>query len=299
MKNIAASIRAKLLNIARQRNRDFNAVLLQYFQERFLYRLSISPYKNKLILKGALLLLVYQMPRLRPTKDIDFLGLSPANDVGRLETIIREIITIPAEDGVKFHADSITPEIIREERNYQGLRLKLHATLANARGILQLDVGFGDLIIPEPVEMEFPILLDLPRPIIQTYSRESIIAEKFEAIVYLNFLTSRMKDFYDILFLAQHFTFELKTLRKAIHTTFRQRNTPLEDRIVIYADEFHNHPEKQSQWTAFLNRNELNAETDFSEIVNRIKLFIEDGCEDEMSNLAARQWNPEKWTWEP
>lgn len=296
--NLAASIRARLLNIAKQSKRDFNAILLQYFQERFLYRLSISPHKNNLILKGALLFLAYKAPAMRPTKDIDFLGLAASADPEHLTSIIQKIASISVEDGVEFLTDTITTEIIREERKYQGIRLKLDAKLTTAKKTLQLDVGFGDVVIPQPVEMQFPTLLDQPAPFIRAYSKESVVAEKFEAIVYLNFLTSRMKDFYDILFLAQNYSFQLDVLGKAIQTTFHQRNTSLDDRGVIFTDEFRNHSEKQVQWNAFLSRNNLETIADFSKVIAQLKGFIDPACSKESIANNVAHWNPPEWRWE-
>ena len=212
-KNISASIRARLTNIARQTGRDFDAVLLQYFQERFLYRISISPYREYFILKGALLFLVYNMPFLRPTKDIDFLVNSIPNDLQKIKRIIEDIALIDDKDGVVFIQKSISVESIIEDAVYEGVRIKIEATMDSTKKLLQLDIAFGDVVVEGPVEMSFPVLLEGQSvPNIQVYSRESAVAEKFEAIVKLNVITSRMKDFYDILFLAQKETFQMKNV---------------------------------------------------------------------------------------
>ena len=214
---MGASVRARLLDMAKKTGRDFDAVLVRYFQERFLYRLSRSPYERHFILKGALLFLVYEMPFFRPTKDIDFLGSATSNDMGNIKSMIREIAGLHLPDGVIFYPDSVKAERIKEDADYEGVRVKLEATLSGARKTLQLDIGFGDIVVPGPVEMEFPVLLEgLPVPSLMVYSKESAIAEKFEALVKLNFLTSRMKDVYDILFLASQESFRLATMREAI-----------------------------------------------------------------------------------
>lgn len=283
IKNIGASIRARLTNIARQTGRDFNALLLQYYQERFLYRLSTSPYKGNFILKGALLFIVYEMPFTRPTKDVDFLALTIPNDLHEIENIVRGISMIDVKDGVEFNPESISVERIIEDADYEGVRIKLEGSLENARNTLQLDIAFGDVIVAGPVEMNYPVLLeDQPIPKLQVYSRESSVAEKFEAIVKLNIVTSRMKDFYDILFMAQNETFNLKTLRKAIDETFKNRMTPLEDRKAIFSKDFKTSKDKQEQWTVFLNRSRLDAYETFAEVVEKLELFLEPVCNEKL-----------------
>ena len=237
--NIAASVRARLMNVAKKNNRDFDAVLLQYFQERFLFRLSISPYREQLILKGALMFLAYEMPLLRTTRDIDFLGRATSNDMEEIRKVVSAIAKIGSPDGVQFEDGSVSVEPITEDADYHGVRVKLEARLTAARKVLQLDIGFGDVVVAGPVEMDFPVLLDdQERPHLVVYSRESAIAEKFEALVSLNLLTSRMKDIYDILHLAEREVFSLATLREAITATFNRRLTNLTDRRLVFSPEF-------------------------------------------------------------
>lgn len=172
IKDIAASVRARLLYIARSNGRDFDALLLQYMQERFLYRLSISPYRQNLILKGALLFLAYEMSLLRPTKDIDFLGFSTPNDLSEIRNAVVAIASIDLDDGVRFNRESVIVEQITEGTDYKGVRVKLEVRLTAARKMLQLDVGFGDTVVPGPVEMDFPTLLDdQSSPNLLVYSR--------------------------------------------------------------------------------------------------------------------------------
>lgn len=176
IKNIKASIRARLLNIAKASQRDFNAVLLQYFQERFLYRLSISPFSDNLILKGALLFIVNKIPLERPTKDIDFLGYHLSNNTENIRNAIKSIISIKADDGVTYDPGSIAIDTITEESKYNGYRVNFVGQLGQARKRLQLDIGFGDKIIPESYQIEFPTFLNQPAPEIKVYSIESAIA---------------------------------------------------------------------------------------------------------------------------
>jgi len=293
--SIVTSVRQRLNRIAKENELDFNSVQLRYVQERFLYRLSKSAYKNALILKGALLFLAYDMPSLRPTKDIDFLGSNLTNDADELKEVIKEICAIEAEDAVEFDAESVDVEDITIDRLYPGLRVKLNAYMGRARITLQLDLGYGDIVIPEPVEIEFPQLLDFEAPKIMTYSLESAIAEKFEACVKLNFNTSRMKDFYDIYKLASYNSFDSLKLSKALTETFERRSTSLNDRNVIFSYEFKSDENKQTQWKAFQNRTGLITDFDFPETIDKIKEFIE-GCL--MEKEKPINWNSSNWQWE-
>lgn len=296
VKNIAASIRARLLNVAKITGRDFDAVLLQYFQERFLYRLSISPYRQQLILKGALMFLAYEMTLLRTTRDIDFLGSATSNDLKEIRGIIRAIARIDCADGVAFDDNSISVERITEDADYHGVRVKLEARMTAARKILQLDIGFGDVVVAGPVEMDFPVLLDdQQRPHLLVYSRESAIAEKFEALVSLNLLTSRMKDIYDILHLAERETFSLVTLREAIMATFSRRLTLIEDRRLVFSPEFAANRDKAAQWNALLRRSRLELSHTITETMARLEAFMEPVCAAAEGDSAT--WSPKEWRW--
>jgi len=296
VKNIAASIRARLLNVAKITGRDFDAVLLQYFQERFLYRLSVSPYRQQLILKGALLFLAYEMSLLRTTRDIDFLGSATSNDLDETRGIIRAIARIDCADGVAFDDNSVTVERITEDADYHGVRVKLEARMTSARKVLQLDIGFGDVVIAGPVEMDFPVLLDdQQRPHLVVYSRESAIAEKFEALVSLNLLTSRMKDIYDILHLAEREIFSLATLRQALMATFSRRLTLIEDRRLVFSPEFAANKDKAAQWNAFLRRSRLELLHTIAEAMARLEAFMEPVCSATEGDNAT--WSPKEWRW--
>ncbi len=201
IKNIAASVKERLRNISIQSGKEFQSVVRQYVQERFLYRLSESMYSNNLILKGALLFIAHDISRNRPTRDIDFLGSSISNEIDDIIAIIKEILNTKYQDGINFDPDSVEGENITEDGDYKGVRIKFYVFLENSRERMQLDIGFGDKITAGPVDIEFPTILDFPAPKLKVYSIETAIAEKFEAIVSLQLQTSSMKDFYDILFL--------------------------------------------------------------------------------------------------
>ncbi len=294
IKNIAASVKERLRNISTQSGREFQSVVSQYVQERFLYRLSESIYSNNLILKGALLFIAHDISRNRPTRDIDFLGSKIPNEIKDLVEVIKEILIIKTEDGLRFDSETVEAENITEDGDYKGVRIKFNVYLENSRERMQLDIGFGDTITAGPVEIEFPTLLDFPAPKLKVYSIETAIAEKFEAIVSLQLQSSRMKDFYDILFFAEHYTFKKETLIQAITTTFNNRSTELELSKAIFEDQFKHNKRFQNLWKAFLDRNKLENNKTFYEVVSQIQSFIQPVFDSKTKN----NWNPEKWEWE-
>ncbi len=254
--NIAASVHQRLLNQARAQGRPFDE-LLQYFAlERFLYRLGRSPYATKFVLKGALMFNVWQGASARSTRDVDLLGHTDnqvVSVVQAMQIVCRE--EPPDEDGLRFNAEAVTGVAITEAAQYHGVRVYLPATLGNARIRLQVDVGFGDIVVPGPTLVHLPTILDnFSPPKLQGYSRESAIAEKFQAIVYLGLVNSRMKDVYDIWSLAMRFAFEGPVLALALGKTFRQRQTPFQVMPVAFTPAFVDNPEKQVQWQAFVRR---------------------------------------------
>ncbi len=294
IKNVAASVKERLRNISAQNGKEFQSVVSQYVQERFLYRLSESIYSNNLILKGALLFIAHNISRNRPTRDIDFLGSKIPNEIDDLVEVIKEILNIKSDDGLRFDPDSVEAENITDDGDYKGVRVKFYVYLENSRERMQLDIGFGDKITAGPIEIEFPTLLDFSAPKLKVYSIETAIAEKFEAIVSLQLQTSRMKDFYDILFFAEHYNFKKDIISKAISTTFNNRSTDLSLSNRIFQDKFKNDQNFQKLWSAFLDRNKLQSDKTFSEVVLRIQSFIQPIFDSKTKN----NWNPEKWAWE-
>ena len=256
--NLPASVRQRLLNLATERKEDFGLVLGRYGLERFLYRLSVSVHRNSFILKGALLLQVWTGETYRPTRDLDLLGKAPHVSYKK---IISDVCSQEVEDdGLSFLTETIRVDRIRDEEAYDGVRVLLEARLGKVRIPLQIDVGIGDVIVPAPEELEFPTLLKFPAPKLNAYPKESVVAEKFEAVVKLGLANSRMKDFYDLLVLAQRFEFESATLAAAIQATFETRRTSLPSSLPLaFSADFWQSPNKQTQWKAFLRKSGLSA----------------------------------------
>ena len=272
-RNIAASVRQRLLNRARTDQRPFSELLQYYAMERFLYRLSQSSCTNSFILKGALMLRAWDSPDIRPTMDIDMLGRTSNEEAGIIAQI-REILSVEiAPDGLVFDPDSIRAERIKEDADYEGIRVRFTGTLDSARVHMQIDIGFGDIVHPEPELLDLPTILDSPVPRVFCYSRESVITEKFEAMVKLGELNSRMKDFYDIWLLSRHFDFEGATLAEAIRLTFEHRGTALPTDSEVFSQPFID--AKQIQWSAFHKRlGQEHVPVLFSEVVNAVNIFL-------------------------
>ncbi|WP_369039703.1 nucleotidyl transferase AbiEii/AbiGii toxin family protein [Stenotrophomonas maltophilia] len=254
------SIRQRLRDRARCRNEDFQYLLDRFAVERMLYRLSMSPYRQQFLLKGAMLFAIWFDVSHRPTRDADFLGFGAA-DPEHLTRIVHDLCAIELDDGLHFDAASAVIEPIREGSTYQGLRMRLRAHLGNARCYVQWDVGFGDAVLQPPPECDYPVLLDeFPRPRLRVYPREAVFAEKLEAIAALGIANSRMKDYFDLLALAHEGELETSALIAAIHATFERRGTRWSQALPFgLSEEFAGDTQKQAQWTAFLRRNRLHA----------------------------------------
>ena len=275
VKDLSASVRQRLLNKARQTNRPFSELAQYFTMERFLYRLSKSPFADKFVLKGALMLPVWKAPLARPTMDIDVLGQIDNS----IEVIVDAIRNICAQrvksDGITFDANSVVGKRITEDADYEGVRIKFRGKLGTARVSMQVDVGFGDVVVPPATPVIYPTILDLPRPYLLGYSMESTIAEKFETMLKLGILNSRMKDFFDIWFLSRQFNFSGHTLQKAVKATFSTRSTDIPSVPVAFMTDLSRDPIKDTQWKAFIRKNRLlSIPKDFQEIVTDIASFL-------------------------
>ena len=259
MKNVAHSVRQRLLNRAKETGQPNDLVLVRYALERLLYRLSVSAHAERFVLKGALLFTVWGQDDHRPTRDADLLGFG-SSDLAHLVAVFREVCAVPFEDGIVYDAASVEAEQIAEDKAYVGARVTFEAELANARIPVQIDVGFGDAVTPEPEMVEYPTLLDFPRPKLRAYPVHTVIAEKFHAMVVLGEDNSRMKDFYDLWAISRRFGVEPSVLATAIAATFARRKTELpKGTPIALGARFAGSAVKQRQWEAFVLRNRLSA----------------------------------------
>ena len=275
LRNIGASVRAKLLQRARAEKTDFQILLTRYALERLLYRLSVSDQRERFVLKGAMLFAIWQDDPFRPTRDLDLLGQGDP-DPAIVAASIRSICTVEVpDDGVVFDFATVEAASIRDEDEYPGVRVRTGATIAGARLPIQIDVGFGDVITPEAIEIEYPALLDAPAPILRAYPPETVVAEKTEAIVSLGIGNSRMKDFYDLWTIAQTFAFEGGNLAEAIRRTFDRRRTPLPEQVPVgLSDGFA--LERETQWRAFLARDRLEvAPASLAQVIDDLRAFVQ------------------------
>lgn len=273
-KNLAASVRSRLLNKARAEKLEFNLLLTRYALERMLYRLSVSKQRDQFLLKGALLFdLWFDVPH-RPTHDADFLGFGSA-EIPHIESLFREVCQIEGNDGIVFQVESVKADEIRKEANYAGVRVTLMGLLDGARCPVQLDIGFGDAVVPGPDEVLYPVILgDMVEPHLRVYPRYTVVAEKLEALTSLGMLNSRMKDYFDLWILARHSDFDGAVLSTAIRATFERRRTAIPSGVPIgLTNEFTLDAQKEKQWQAFLRKNALD-KTPLAAVVDDLRSFL-------------------------
>lgn len=257
-RNLAASIHRRLLNGARERGDDPQFVLQRYAAERFLYRLGVSPHRERLVLKGATLFALWGGSAYRPTRDLDFTGYGTSDTEAILATL-RDICSQPVpDDGMVFEAGGLRAEPIREEVDYGGVRVVFDARLGNAHVRMQVDIGFGNAVAPPPADRDYPTLLGGPSPRIRAYPQEAVVAEKTHAMVLLGERNSRLKDFYDLFVLAGQFPFDGADLAHSIATTFQRRRTQIDGNTpAALAPRFYADEHRGQQWRAYLTRNSL------------------------------------------
>jgi hypothetical protein len=275
--NIQQSIFTRLFNFARSNQLDFNYLLIRYGVERFLFRLSVSVYSEFFVLKGSNLFIIWKGQNYRLTRDVDLLSFNTVT-IEDLKKIFTEIclIQVEEEDGILFAPESLKLETIREHQNTGGIRVTLIGYINKARIPLQVDVGFGDEINPDPEMVDFPVLLDSSIPRLKAYTRYTVVAEKFHAIVNLGLANSRMKDFYDIWLLSRLFHYDAKILADSIWSTFSRRGTPLPTSLPFaFTKEFYENRQKILQWKSFLQKTKpLESIEDLSGLILTISDFI-------------------------
>ncbi|MDD5687751.1 MAG: nucleotidyl transferase AbiEii/AbiGii toxin family protein [Elusimicrobia bacterium] len=291
VKNIEASIRARLQSKAKETNRPFSEILQYYGMERFLYRFSCSKYTNKFILKGALMFTVWQIPERRTTLDIDFLARFD-NQVSHIEKVVKDVCNISVvPDGLVFDSGTVSGQKIKENADYEGVRVKFLGFLERSRISMQIDVGFGDIIYPNPKNIEYPSILDLPKPHIKGYTIESVVSEKFEAMVKLGLLNSRMKDFYDIWVMIHQFDFNGSEIIEALKKTFKHRKTILPECKPLFAEEIYNEKsDRQTLWQAFLKKGDIEHAPDkLHTIAIEIEKFLVEPINASISNKEFKK----------
>jgi len=276
IKDVGASVRARLLDLARKRSEDFQLVLTRYANERLLFRLAMSRHAPRFVLKGATLFTLWTGIPHRATRDLDLLGFGDPGEQ-RVRDVFAEVLSLDVpDDGVRFDLDSLAVSLIREDQTYGGVRVALIARVTEAQIRLQVDVGFGDVITPEASVVEFPPLLDFPAPRLHAYPRETVVAEKLEAMVQLGMANSRMKDFFDVAVLARIFDFDGELLTRAIRATFERRKTPLPTMTpVALTATFSEDPTKKTQWRGFLRKSGAPDVATLAETIDVVRGFVE------------------------
>lgn len=270
----AQSVKDRLKTVAKNHNRIVQDLFTIYVLKRVLYRLSVSRYRDNFSLKGGILLygLFDQFERI--TTDIDLLGSRINNDADTIKEVFKQILQIDCDDAIRFDMDSIESKNIAEFKDYHGVNVSLNAFMDRTRIPVSIDVGFGDIIYPQRKMMGYPTLLDDEPPVLYVYSLESIIAEKFEAIVSIGTVNSRYKDFYDIYALAEQFDFKGEDLKKAIVETFEHRRTSF-DQIDVFSEGFAKDKERNIRWEGFLKTKHVNKDISLTQVIEKIRTFIE------------------------
>lgn len=284
--NYGKSIRSKLLNVAKKEDVFYQTVLTRYFQERLLYRMSQTRYRDNFYLKGGALLYAFERFAARPTLDIDFLGHNISNEGNIVIAAFREICSVPyEEDGFIFDIEHITAQNITEFKDYHGIRLSIPVQMDTISQVMTMDIGFGDVVTPSPVCLEYPLLLEhLPVPNILAYSIETVIAEKMHAVIDLADQSSRMKDYYDLFNLLSKEKYDSETLQEAIIRTFENRHTSYDANTMFFRKDFAGNSQMQTRWKAFLRKITKEADVSFFEVVTYIQTTLKPYWE-KMSNV--------------
>ena len=290
------SVKARLKKVAQENGRTFQEMLTYYGLERAIYRISISDYAEHFVLKGGIFLYaIFDRNYDRATTDIDFLARSIGNGDEEMKSVFRQILSLDADDALRFDAETISVRTITEFKEYHGLHVSVVAYLDRTRIPIEIDIGFGDVIYPQAVKMDFPVILDMASPTIYAYSLESSVAEKIEAIIHNGYLNSRYKDFYDIYILSKTYPFGLHALRNAVFETFKNRKTPMTMNTAAFGEEFLNDPMHQTRWNAFLKKKNALHRASMSDVISQIRTFVQPL----LTELPSKplEWNPHDCRW--
>lgn len=273
--NYAQSIKARLLNMADGDNKKYQQLVVRFFHERLLFRLSKSDYRERFILKGGALLYAFDEFMPRPTLDIDFMGRRIDNDKANILTAFKEIASLSyPEDGITFHTDTLTAEDITVEKKYPGVRISMAANIGSYRQNLTFDIGFGDVIVPRPQELEYPTLFDaMEEPDILAYSLETVVAEKFQTMIDRGRFNSRMKDYFDLYRIFSVHQFDDTLLSEAIKATFENRGTEFVEGHDFFSEDFGNDTMLNQQWKNYTRKMKLDLPS-FPEIHKSITKWL-------------------------
>lgn len=271
--NYGKSVRSKLLNVAKKEGVFFQTVLTRYFQERLLFRISQTSYRDNFYLKGGALMYAYEKFAARPTLDIDFLGVNVSNDEANIIRVFKEICSVPfEEDGVIYEVEQISARQITEFKDYHGVRISVPVKMDSITQVLTMDIGFGDIVTPCPVDLEYPLMLDhLPSPSILAYSVETVIAEKMHAAVDLADQNSRMKDYYDLYKILHSESYDVVILQDAVIHTFENRHTPYVGDTAFFREDFNKNSQMEVRWKAFLKKIGKDNDVTFKDAVEYIQ----------------------------
>ena len=292
----ADSIKAKLKNFAVSSGCTFQDALVYYGLERTICRISVSPYASHFVLKGGIFLYaIFDRKYERATTDVDLLARRISNSAEEMKSVFREIFAQDVDDALVFDLDSITAEDITEFKEYHGLHISAVAYLDRSRIPIGIDIGFGDVIYPDAVEMEFPVILDMEAPKVNAYSLESSIAEKLEAIVKNGFPNSRYKDFYDIYVLSERYAFSYEKLHNAVTETFENRKTPMTMDTAAFSEEFLGDHIHQTRWNSFLKKKKAMISVSMSDAMTQIKTFVAPLLT--QTKAPVTEWDPSAGCW--
>ena len=292
----ADSVKARLKNFAVSSGCTFQDALVYYGLERTIYRISVSPYAGHFVLKGGIFLYaIFDRKYERATTDVDLLARRISNSAEEMKTVFRDIFSQDIDDTLAFDLDSITAEDIAEFKEYHGLHISAVAYLDRTRIPIGIDIGFGDVIYPDAVEMDFPVILDMEAPRVNVYSLESSIAEKLEAIVKNGFLNSRYKDFYDIYVLSEKYPFNYEKLNSAVTETFTNRNTPITMDTPAFSNEFLSDSMHQTRWNSFLKKKRALIPVSMNDAISRIRTFVTPLLT--QPSVPVTEWDPNEGCW--
>lgn len=291
----ADSVKARLKNFAIKSGCTFQEALTYYGLERAIYRISISEYAEHFVLKGGIFLYaIFGRNYERATTDVDFLARRISNSSEEMKAIFQKIFSQDVDDALVFDIDTITVEDITEFKEYHGLHVSFVGYLDRTKIPIGIDIGFGDVIYPDAVKMDFPVILDMEAPRVNAYSLETLIAEKLEAIIHNGYLNSRYKDFYDIYVLSTNYEFSYEGLRNAVIQTFENRKTQMTMAVAAFSEEFLNDPMHQTRWKSFLKKKKALIQISMSDAMDWIKAFV---CP-LLEGMEKTKWNPKKGIWE-